>query len=36
MEDTPCEGEIRKGANPMDGVRATLNMDVNRSVPLSY
>ncbi len=28
MEDTPCEGERKKGANPTDGVRVPLNMDV--------
>ena len=29
MEDTPGEGERKKGANPTDGVRGPLNMDVN-------
>ena len=29
MEDTPCEGERKKRANPTDGVSGPLNMDVN-------
>jgi hypothetical protein len=29
MVATPCEGERRKGASPMDGARGPLNMDVN-------
>jgi hypothetical protein len=29
MVATPCEGERRKGASPMDGARGLLNMDVN-------
>jgi hypothetical protein len=29
MAATPCEGERRKGASPMDGARGPLNMDVN-------
>ncbi len=27
MEDTPCEGERRKGASLMDEARTTLNPD---------
>jgi hypothetical protein len=29
MIATPCAGERQKGANPMDGARGPLNMDVN-------
>ena len=33
MEDTPCEGERKKGASPTDGASGPLNTDVNWTGP---